>query len=133
MKTAHFIGVILPQTPTHLTQLQRMCKIFWAHFIGVSFTQTPARLTQYYVSRCKYLELKNMILWIGVWAHKPGFNAFCRENNQSQFTRFWGKFLVDIFICVKKLTLCNSEFVGKTISKINFPKIFYKHLSFFPK
>ena len=28
MKTDHFIGVILPQTPTHLTQIQRRCKIF---------------------------------------------------------------------------------------------------------
>ena len=36
------------------------------------------------------------------------FYAFCRKNNQSQFTRFWGKFWTEIFICVKKLTLCNS-------------------------
>ena len=49
-----------------------------------------------------------MILWIGVWAHKPGFDAFCRKNYQSKFTRFWGKFFTENFICVKKLTLCNS-------------------------
>ena len=68
MKAAHFIGVILPQTPAHLFKpkyeegvkyLEVLGKLllhtnFWrcvkfmktAHFIGVSLPQTPAHLTQ---------------------------------------------------------------------------------------
>ena len=30
------------------------------------------------------------------------------SRNQSQFTRFWGKFLTKFFVCVKTLIICNS-------------------------
>ena len=40
---------------------------------------------------------------------KQVFTHFVAKTNQSRFTCFWGKFWTEIFICVTKLTLCNSD------------------------
>ena len=131
MKTAHVSGIILPQTPAQLTQIQRRCKIFgclgltlWelhtSFWRCVKYIKTaqvyPKHLLIYpntmYVGVNIWSWKKHMIVWILKilkYEHThQDFTHFVANTNKSQFTRFWGKFWTQLFVCVKTLTLCNS-------------------------
>ena len=105
MKTACFIGVILPQTPVHLAQI--LNSIFqWGDFNQGTFTFNPNSMKISNWTTNVANQSNNNLDW-------PGFTCFVAKTYQSRITLFWGKILNSNFVCVKKLTFRNSGFFSK--------------------
>ena len=103
MKTASFVGVILPQTPVH--QAQILNSIFqWGDFNPGTFTFNP-----------NSMKISNWTTNVANQSNNdldsPGFTRFVAKTYQSQITRFGVKILTKIFVCVKDLTFRNSASV----------------------
>ena len=97
MKTASFVGVILPQTPVHLAQI--LNSIFeWGDFNQGTFTFNP-----------NSLKISN---WTTNVANQSNNNLNWRVLSQKHIRRklrvFGVKFWTQIVVCVKKLTFRNS-------------------------
>ena len=103
MKTASFVGVILPQTPVHLAQI--LNSIFqWGDFNPGTFTFNPNSMKISNWTTNVANQTKNDLDW-------PGFTRFVTKTYQSQITRFWGKILNSICCLCKKFDisqLCQS-------------------------
>ena len=90
MKTASFLGVILPQTPVHLVQILNSIFQLPRHtYIQPKFYED----IQLDDERSKPND--NDLDW-------PGFTGFVAKIYQSQITRFWGQILNSICcLCIK--------------------------------
>ena len=69
MKTSSFIGIFLPQTWT--------CR----------FSPNSRKISHC----CNFIPSSGQELWNIIMSTKTRIPTFCREKNQSRFTRFWGK------------------------------------------
>ena len=97
MKTASFVGVILPQTPVHLAQI--LNSIFqWGDFNPGTFTFNP-----------NSMKISNWTTNVANQTYKdldlPGFTRFVAKIYQLRITRFWGKILNSNFYLCKKIEI----------------------------
>ena len=93
MKTASFLGVILPQTPVHLVQILNSIFQLPRHtYIQPKFYED----IQLDDERSKPND--NDLDW-------PGFTGFVAKIYQSQITRFWGQILNSICCLCKKFDI----------------------------
>ena len=100
MKTASFVGVILPQTPVHLVQILYSI-LQWVDFNPGTLTFNPNSMKISNWTTNVANQTKNDLDW-------PGFTHFVAKTYQSQITCFWAKIWTQIFVCVKDLTFRNS-------------------------
>ena len=104
MKTASFLGVILPQTPVHLVQI--LNSIFqWGDFNPGTLTFNPNSMKISNWTTSVANQMKNDLDW-------PGFTRFVAKIYQSQITRFWGKILNSNFRLCKKIDISQLWFLG---------------------
>ena len=97
MKTASFVGVILPQTPVHLVQI--LNSIFqWGDFNPGTFTFNP-----------NSMKISNWTTNLANQSHNdldwPGFTRFVANTYQSRITRFGGKISNSNFCLCKKFDI----------------------------
>ena len=97
MKTASFVGVILPQTPIHLAKIQNSI-FLWDDFNPGTFTFNPnsVKITNWTTNVAN--QSHNDLDW-------PGFTRFVANTYQSQITCFWGKSLNSNYCLCKKFDI----------------------------
>ena len=97
MKTASFVGVILPQTPVHLVQI--LNSIFqWGDFNPGTFTFNPNSMNISIWTTNVANQSNNDLDW-------PGFTCFVAKTYQSRIMRFWGKILNSNFCLCKNFDI----------------------------
>ena len=93
MKTASFLGVILPQTPVHLVQILNSIFQLPRHtYIQPKFYEDIQLDDERSKPNDNGLDL-------------PGFTGFVAKIYQSQITRFWGQILNSICCLCKKFDI----------------------------
>ena len=97
MKTASFVGVILPQTPIHLAQIQNSI-FLWDDFNPGTFTfnQNSIKISNW-TTNVANQTYKDLDL--------PGFTRFVAKIYQLRITRFWGKILNSNLCLCKKFDI----------------------------
>ena len=101
MKTASFVGVILPQTPVHLAQI--LNSIFqWGDLTQAHLHSTQV-LWRYPIGQ-RTKQTKPTTTWID-----PDLRVLSRKHISRDLRVFGVKFWTQIFVCVKNLTFRNSD------------------------
>ena len=111
MKTASFVGVILPQTPVHLVQILYSI-LQWVDFNPGTLTFNPNSMKISNWTTNVANQMKNNLDW-------PGFTRFVAKIYQSQITHFLGKILNSNFCLCKKFDI--SQLCLPLLRRVEFP------------